>query len=148
MLGEGLGETPSCCPLRAQHRGGSGVAGSLGIRQPLMLHDVVAAHSAGSCDLAASHVHVCSSAAPGQSCLLAFQMLRCTPGVLKRWEKMRPAVDPSVGLFTYRLPASNVLSHPQPLLLQQVLCHILASWLPRSYRRDFASRSSKWAVVS
>ena len=55
---------------------------------PTALHGVVAARSTGSCDLAASHARTCSSSALGQSCLLSFQLLRCTSGVLKSQEKM------------------------------------------------------------
>lgn len=54
-----------------------------GSRSLPALRGTLAARGAGSCDLAASHVRTCSSAATGQSCLLSFQLLRCTSGVLK-----------------------------------------------------------------
>lgn len=57
-----------------------------GSSSPPAPHGVVAARSAGSGELAASPARTCSSATPGQGCLLSFRLLQCTSGALKGQE--------------------------------------------------------------
>lgn len=80
-----------------------------GSSSPPAPHGAVAARSAGSCDLAASHTRTCSSAAPGQSCLFSFQLLRCMSGARKGQGKKRgnPGSPPGFPPQTLSL----VLSH-------------------------------------